>query len=679
MEMLNKLALRNAKRSFRDYLIYLMTMIFTAALMFSFDSMIFSDDINKLCSEAGMMGAMLGLATFFIVLIIIWLVHYMMKFMAEKRSREFATYLLLGFHKKQIARLFLKEMLLLGLAAFIIGLLPGLFLQQLITTLIYAIVQAEYTIHIQWNMGTFFMTAGIFFGSYILAMFRSSRRFKKMNIREMMYLDRQNEELKNGNRSGKQWMFFVSLFIILLFGWLLYFGHFNEWNVYPMIAALMASVYFLYMGLSAFLISYIRKGKAGVYTGANIFLLRQLASKVKTMQFTLGTLTILFMVALVGVSDALMLNQFQNTQAQEKYPFDVCIYSEQTNHEFKDEKELIEKYAQITNSLIYNIYQDNTGTCWQYLVEQLPETDSSYYFQYDTYIRLSDYNSLRQMLGLKPVSLTGNQYLIQTKKRLKKTWIPFTEKPLKIQNADYTCAGIYTEPFEQSGHNGADYLLVVPDDLTVFMTPYYSLMAAEIKGSLPDTLYDQVLAQRGIETNNDSYEEIDNYIDNLDRGTGSDAIYISDKLVFLKDNDTKEMKFLLSTLIFPLFYVGLVFLCVALTVLAVQQLSDSGKYKYRYQLLGKLGMRAKELNQVIFRQLVIYYICPFAGAVLLSGGIVGFISHNFVKYSGIQAPSWSYFGLALLLFGGVYLIYFIATYIEFKRNIMSAQKTPEVE
>ena len=49
------------------------------------------------------------------------------------------------------------------------------------------------------------------------------------------------------------------------------------------------------------------------------------------------------------------------------------------------------------------------------------------------------------------------------------------------------------------------------------------------------------------------------------------------------------------------------------------------------------------------------------------------------RYSGVQAPSWSYFGLALLLFGGVYIIYFIATYIEFKRNIMSAQKVPDVE
>ena len=52
----------------------------------------------------------------------------------------------------------------------------------------------------------------------------------------------------------------------------------------------------------------------------------------------------------------------------------------------------------------------------------------------------------------------------------------FVPKPLKIQNTDHTCAGIYTEPFEQSGHNGADYLLVVPDETADSMTPYYSLM-----------------------------------------------------------------------------------------------------------------------------------------------------------------------------------------------------------
>ena len=95
--MLNKLALRNAKRSFRNYFIYLMTMVLITALMFAFNSMIFSEDIQKVCAEAGMLAMLIGLVTFFIVIIIIWLVHYMMRFMAEKRSREFATYLLLGY------------------------------------------------------------------------------------------------------------------------------------------------------------------------------------------------------------------------------------------------------------------------------------------------------------------------------------------------------------------------------------------------------------------------------------------------------------------------------------------------------------------------------------------------------------------------------------------------------
>ena len=43
--MLNKLALRNARRSMRDYLVYLITMTAVAAMMFAFNSLIFSEDI----------------------------------------------------------------------------------------------------------------------------------------------------------------------------------------------------------------------------------------------------------------------------------------------------------------------------------------------------------------------------------------------------------------------------------------------------------------------------------------------------------------------------------------------------------------------------------------------------------------------------------------------------------
>ena len=101
--MLGKLAVRNAKRSMRDYLVYLITMVAVAAMMFAFNSLIFSEDIQNMCSESMALGAMLGIVTFFIVLIVAWLINYMAKFMLEKRSREFATYLLVGLKKKELS------------------------------------------------------------------------------------------------------------------------------------------------------------------------------------------------------------------------------------------------------------------------------------------------------------------------------------------------------------------------------------------------------------------------------------------------------------------------------------------------------------------------------------------------------------------------------------------------
>ncbi|WP_050640787.1 MULTISPECIES: FtsX-like permease family protein [Clostridia] len=672
--MLTKLALRNARRSLRDYLIYLMTMVLITAMMFAFNSMIFSDAVLEICTEAGMLAAMLGMATFFIVLIIIWLVHYMVKFMAEKRSREFATYLLLGFCKKQIANLFLKETILLGGVAFVIGLLPGVFLQQILTTLIYAMVNADYSIRLEWKIGTLLMTAGIYCGSYLLALFRNKRRFKKMNIRDMMYMDHQNEELKNGNKSGKQWMFFASVAFMLIFGWMLLFGRFNDWNVYPMILGLVVSVYLLYMGLSAFLIGYIKKGRAGVWNQANIFVLRQLSSKIRTMQFTLGTLTVLFMVALIGASCALMLNQFQNTQSDEKWPFDIAVYHQDPDYDFAGEKEAIQKAAEIKDAYIYQIFENESDDMNNFLIHNYSLADKSSYYKYDTYMKLSDYNYLRRMLGYPEVSLGEKEYLLHIKSRLAKTAAPFTEHPIDIGGDPYTCSGIYTEGFEQSGHNGADYILIVPDQTAESMKPYYSLLMAQINGTVPKDFGDTLLSIQGITWNEEEYE-YEGYGDaEAHRGYGTDNIYVSDSYTFVRQNEMREMKFLMSTLIFPLFYIGLVFLCVALTVLAVQQLSDSSKYRYRYNLLRKLGLQEKELNSLILKQLFLYYLCPFIGALLISGGIAGYISHAFVTYSGVVAPVWSYFGLSLLLFGGIYMIYFIVTYIEFKRNILGGER-----
>lgn len=149
--MLAKLALRNVRRSAKDYLVYFFTMTVVVALMFAFNSLIFSKEIRDSFQGVEIMEVMLGLATFFIVLIIAWLINYMMRFILEKRSREFGIYLLLGMEKRQIAKLYMRESVLLGAGAFLAGLVFGVLVQQILMAILYSMVLSDYSINIEFD------------------------------------------------------------------------------------------------------------------------------------------------------------------------------------------------------------------------------------------------------------------------------------------------------------------------------------------------------------------------------------------------------------------------------------------------------------------------------------------------------------------------------------------------
>lgn len=668
--MLNKLALRNARRSFREYFLYFFTMILITALMFSFHSMIYSKAILTLAADGGMFGVMIALASVFIVFIVLWLIHYMVNFMAKRRSREFALYMLLGFHKKQISRLFLKENMVLGALAFLAGLIPGIFLQQVLTAAVYGVLEASYKIRPEFNLKTLFLTAAVYGGAYVLALLRNNRRLKKRNIREILEQERENERQGAGNRTWPKWLFLAALGCLIFFSVQMYRGGIHYNTVLLWILGLIVSAYVLFFGLSAFLVSYIRKGPESLWRRGNLFVFRQLAGKIRTMGFTMSTLMILFTAALVGCCCAFMLSRFQETQGEEKWPFDVACYNPDPEYNFDRERERIKAEEIFKQELAYQIYENHTKSWSAYLDEHIAPDN---YFAWDTYIRESDYNQLRSMLGYEPVSLGTGEYLVQIKARLKSVAELLGKKNLVIGNTEYTCKGIYTEAFEQSGHNGADFLLVIPDEAADFMKPYYSLYMAVTKHDLTqeegEKLRTALLKINDVSTGEKMYDDWEAWEEKDSRGLGSDTMVVSNSFVFVKSIDTYEMRFMLSTFMFPLFYIGLVFLCVAMTVLGVQQLCDTEKYRRNFSILRKLGMRKEETDGLLLRQLVFYYLCPFGAALVFGGILSGYVSMNFSLYSGVTDPVWSYFGISLLLFLLVYGIYFAMTYLELKRSL----------
>ena len=171
--------------------------------MFAFNSLIFSKDIQEMCSEAMVLGAMLGMATFFIVLIVAWLINYMARFMLEKRSREFATYLLIGLKKKELSCLYMKENLLIGTVALILGIGLGTLLQQIIMTVFYSIFSEDYHLRIQMNGWCLLMTVCCYYACYLFALRRNRKMFKKMTIAELLRMDKKNDEIKPGHEKNK--------------------------------------------------------------------------------------------------------------------------------------------------------------------------------------------------------------------------------------------------------------------------------------------------------------------------------------------------------------------------------------------------------------------------------------------------------------------------------------------
>ncbi len=694
-KIMKKLSYRNMKRSAKDYLVYMLTMTLVVALLYAFGSLIFQNGLEQYFSMKlqGLMGVMIGLATFFIMLIVSWLINYMVKFMLERRSAEFGIYLLLGMKKRTIARLYIRENFLLGGVSFLIGTAAGILLQQVLMAVMFSMVQMEYRLSIAPDGRTMLMAAVCFGGCYLLALFRCKRKFKKMNIQALMNAKRRNEEIREKHEHRKQLLFPLSVFFILLF-WKMFGRLASTQQVMYFLIGLVVTIYLFYLGLSAFVICYVRKGGAAVYKGQNLFLLRQFASKMRTMQFTMGTLTTLFTLALLGASFALMFSDYENSVLDGKFPFDVQIYSKNTDDDFAEEKRVIEENAAVSSFYSYHIYTDEENTVNTWMLTHLQawgamfrsadgtpdeaaiervlrdESGAGTYYTYDTYMGLTDYNHLRELLGYEKVGLGRSQYLMQIKPRLEREVRKIGEE-LRIKDASgrgfLSCAGILAEPFSQDGHNGADYVVVVPDEVLGRMRPYYAELVADLDGQAPFGLQEKLeaLLPAG-ELEEDLYAE--GHVAG-DICCGSDTIISIVELNLVRDNLLPEVKYMLATMIIPLFYIGLVFVCVAVTVLAVQQVSDAAKYQYRYEVLSRLGLSRAAMERLIFKQLAAYYLCPALLAVVISGRMILFASDSFIMMTGVPTSVGGFFGKSVALFFGIYLVYFVVTYVEFKRNV----------
>ena len=324
--MLSKLAIRNVKRSLKDYLIYITTVIMAFSLIFAFNFVSFSNEITELSEMMVNLKYAIIFVSIVIVFVIAWLINYTMRFMFSKRSKEFGTYMILGIEKKQINRLFILENLILGLLSFIISFFIGLVLGNLFSAIVMRLFEMPYQISLETSIAPILLSFLYFILIYTFTLFRSSRRMKKMKIYDLLYLEKKNEQKIWKKKKYRNVLFIIFVFMGTLGLYLCdYFFKvmIPDVTIYLLISIilLIISIYGITFTLGDFILSFINKRKKIKYSNDNLFVAKNFEAKSKTIGFTLGTLSLLITLNLICMNMSfVMKDAYENYDHTSKSP-----------------------------------------------------------------------------------------------------------------------------------------------------------------------------------------------------------------------------------------------------------------------------------------------------------------------------------------------------------------------
>ena len=194
--------------------------------------------------------------------------------------------------------------------------------------------------------------------------------------------------------------------------------------------------------------------------------------------------------------------------------------------------------------------------------------------------------------------------------------------------------------------------IIVPDDAVSDMKILDKFIMMNTKEQTIEKLYNDICRYVKSTMKNDK-EKSEFYPYNLD----------------IKGEVISENRSVLTIFSFILLYIAFIFTAIVATILAIQTLSDSTKYKYHYSILSKLGIEQSQIYKTIRKQLLIFFLFPVIYPIIIDisvttslNGLLNPVLSS--EYSYLYAILYS---LSLFLF--IYLIYFIATYFGYKKNI----------
>lgn len=661
-----KLAIKNVKKSFKDYAVYFFTLIVGISIFYMFNSIesqtLMLELTNTKHEMLETMAQVLSIISVFVAFILAFLIIYASGFLMKRRKKEFGIYMLLGMKKRKISRIILAETFLVGIISLIVGLVIGIGLSQLMSVVVANMFEANMTnFAFTFSSSALLKTCIYFAIIYILIMI-----FNVISVNRCKLIDLINSKKKSEKVKLKNMTLCVIIFLIAvaMLGYAYYNVTINRDNLVKESQVLMqiilgiVSTFLIFWSLSGMLLKIVMTMKKTYYKGINAFITKQLSSKINTTVISTTIICLMLFVTICIFSTSMSLNDAMNDKIAELPNVDIEINKNKDENgcsikeEFRQNNIDMEKYFKEIHSL--DIYITNQVTQKDVLGETISEVleeNSSMKLALDgeeQLIKISEYNEIAKLLGKETFKLEDNQYIIISDQEYMSR---IRSKALKNKPILNINGKQYSPKYEETKNVNLEIdsdmkntgIIVLPDNaVSENMKVINKVFANYNTSDKKEKLEVEKEVKKEIEDFGHTYSITRQELADSSIGFGAMVVFLG-------------------------LYLGIVFLISSGAIIALKELSESNDNKERYDVLRKIGCSEKVINRALFKQIGLFFAFPLLLAVIHSvPGIsaASYMIENMGKGNMLTSIIITA-GFIVLIYGG----YFLISYFSSKRII----------
>ena len=668
--MYAKLALRNVKKSFRDYAIYFLTLMFGVCIFYVFNS-IDSQQSMMVVTESQLkslerLQEILDMFSVFVACILGFLILYANRFLVRRRGKELAIYQVLGMEKGQISKILIIETALVAVISLAAGLVLGIFLSQgfaVLTASLFEVKLASFRF-------VFSSAAAIksvfYFGiAFVLVMLFNRISVGRQKLIDLLYAERKNEKFRTPRLVFSVVVFMVSLAILGTAYYLVDKGGsfiYDEVLITAIILGAVGTFLFFY-SLSGFFLKVVQQRKKLYFKGLNMFVLRQINSKINTAFVSISMVCLMLFLSICALSFGMGFSKSLTNDLERLHPYDVSfeMFAYTTNG-IVDELTGDMEYEPVHINFIEEFNRATTpvSTYAKEMVEVTTReiilvTEPEGLFK-GNFMTLSDYNKLLNMQGRSSAMLGENEFIFNCLNETHREELSdyFSQNKVFLSGTELRLKTTDDTPLVNTQSIGNYTCMhILPDKLLADADVFCSIVAVNYVE--PTAQYNTLYKA--------AWQEV---FENIKE------VYLAAETNFrihhaIKIDNFEDSTSISVTVAYLTVYLGIVFAVISAVVLAITQLSEANDNSRRYGLLRKLGADSNMIGKALFRQIAIYFSMPLLLAIVHSFFGLRFANALISQVGKTRVLRDSIITTAVLIviYGG----YFLATYWGSKRIV----------